>query len=105
MASADVLVLPSYREGFGSVVIEAAACSIPTVAYRIDGIIDAVVEEQTGILLDVRNVDALAAAMLDLSRNATRRQLLGRQALDYVSKKFASETVTGAWTDFYKRML
>jgi len=105
MASADVLVLPSYREGFGSVVIEAAACSIPTVAYRIDGIIDAVVEEQTGILVDVRNVDALTVAMLNLSRNATWRQLLGRQALDYVSKTFVSETVTGAWTDFYKRML
>jgi len=61
-----------------------------------DGVIDAVIEKQTGILVDVRNVDALTAAMLDLSRNATRRQLLGRQALNHVSKTFASETVTAA---------
>ncbi len=64
MASADVLVLPSYREGFGSVVIEAAACAVPTVGYRIDGLIDAVVEDRTGVLVEIRNVGAFAAASI-----------------------------------------
>lgn len=105
MASADVLVLPSYREGFGSVVIEAAACGIPTVAYRIDGVIDAVKEERTGLLVELHNVDAFAAAMLALSLDPERRDRLGRQALDRVARKFSGPAVTAEWLNFYERVL
>lgn len=105
MASADVLVLPSYREGFGSVVIEAAACAIPTVAYRIDGVIDAVVEDRTGLLVEVGNVEALAAAMLHVSFDCAGRQRLGREALDRVAKEFSSAAVTAEWLAFYERAL
>lgn len=105
MASADVLVLPSYREGFGSVVIEAAACAIPTVAYRIDGVIDAVVEDRTGLLVEIGNVEALAAAMLRVSLDCAGRQRLGSQALDRVSKEFSSAVVTAEWRAFYERVL
>lgn len=105
MASADVLVLPSYREGFGSVVIEAAACAVPTVAYRIDGLIDAVVEDRTGLLVELRNVDAFAAAMSALSVDPERRDRLGRQALDRVAKEFSGPAVTAEWVKFYERVL
>ena len=103
MASADVLVLPSYREGFGSVIIEAGACAIPTVAYRIDGVIDAVVEDRTGVLVDVGNIDALAAAMLDVSRDWDGRQRLGREARDRVAKEFSSAIVTSNGWPFTSR--
>lgn len=105
MASADVLVLSSYREGFGSVVIEAAACAIPAVAYRIDGVIDAVTEERTGLLVETGNVEALAAAMLAVSLDPARRRQMGRQALDRVSKQFSSSAVTAEWVAFYERAL
>jgi glycosyltransferase involved in cell wall biosynthesis len=102
MASVDVLVLPSYREGFGSVIIEAAACAIPTVAYRIDGVIDAVVEGRTGVLVKVGDIEALAAAMLDVSRDWDGRQRLGREARDRVLKEFSSAIVTAEWVALYK---
>ena len=105
MAGADVLVLPSYREGFGSVVIEAAACAVPTVAYRIDGVIDAVVEERTGVLVERHNVDAFAAAMVALSLDTERRDRLGRQALDRVAKEFSGPAVTAEWVKLYERVL
>lgn len=105
MASADVLVLPSYREGFGSVIIEAAACAIPSVAYRIDGVIDAVVEGYTGLLVEVGNIDALVAAMLKLSFDGELRQRLGKQAQERASKEFSSTAVTAEWVAFYEREL
>ncbi len=105
MASADVLVLPSYREGFGSVIIEAAACAIPTVAYRIDGVIDAVVNDRTGILVEVGDVEALAAVLLDVSQDRDRRHTLGREALARASKEFCSDVVTAEWLAHYKRLL
>jgi glycosyltransferase involved in cell wall biosynthesis len=105
MASADVLVLPSYREGFGSVIIEAAACAIPTVAYRIDGVIDAVVESRTGVLVEVGDIEALAAALLDVSQDWDGRQRLGREARDRVSKEFSSAIVTAEWVALYKPLL
>ncbi len=105
MASADVLVLPSYREGFGSVIIEAAACAIPTIAYRIDGVIDAVVEGSTGLLVEMGNVDAFASTMLLFSKDALHVKELGAQALSRVRKDFSSVTVTAQWLSFYQDVI
>lgn len=105
MAAADVLVLPSYREGFGSVVIEAAACGIPTIAYRVDGVIDAVAENQTGLLVESGDVKALAMAMVELSRDVAGRRQMGKAALDRAVTTFASEAVTVEWVKFYERMV
>ncbi len=50
MAGADIFILPSHREGFGSTVIEAAATGIPAIASRIYGLTDAVQDGETGYL-------------------------------------------------------
>ena len=59
----NVLALPSYREGYGYVLMEAAAMQLPTVATRIVGCVDAVIDGVTGSLVPPGNVDALAAAI------------------------------------------
>ncbi|HSI22296.1 MAG TPA: glycosyltransferase [Methylophilaceae bacterium] len=105
MAAADVLVLPSYREGFGSVVIEAAACAIPALAYRIDGIVDAVMDNKTGLLVPVGNVGALASAMLQLCEDRDLLQRLGEQACARAIHDFASNSVTAAWAELYHTQL
>lgn len=105
MSAADVLVLPSYREGFGSVIIEAAACGIPTIAYRIDGVIDAVVDGETGLLVTAGETAEFLSAMKRLACEKEFRQVLGRRAYERALLDFSSEKVTQAWVTFYRNQL
>lgn len=100
MAAADVFVLPSYREGFGTVVIEAAACGTPTVATNIYGLSDAVVDGETGLLVPVRNANKLADAMLFLSTNPDKRQLMGEAARQRALVQFSQHAVSTFLVNF-----
>jgi glycosyltransferase involved in cell wall biosynthesis len=105
MAAADVILLPSYREGFGSVIIEGAACGIPAIAYRIDGVIDAVIDGFSGLLVDVGQPLAFASAMKLLTLDKELRLRLGHQARERTICDFSSEKVTEAWLEFYRTHL
>lgn len=105
MNAADILVLPSYREGFGTVVIEAAACHVPAIAYRIEGIVDAVIENETGLLVTKGSVSELADAMQILASDFVLRSKLADAARYRVQNNFSSEEVTNAWLDFYSHSL
>jgi glycosyltransferase involved in cell wall biosynthesis len=105
MAAADVFVLPSYREGFGSVIIEAAACGIPSIAYRIDGVIDAIVDGRTGLFVDKGDIQGLSDAMNRLGAESSTRKTLGEAAHLRASSEFSSASVSKAWLDFYLSVL
>jgi glycosyltransferase involved in cell wall biosynthesis len=101
MAAADVLVLPSYREGFGSVIIEAAACGIPTIAYRIDGVADAIVEGRTGCFVAKADIQGLALAMERLGSEPGMLSDFGRAARRRAVDEFSSLKISAAWLEFY----
>jgi len=105
MAAADIFVLPSYREGFGSVVIEAAACKIPAIAYVTEGITDAIEDHQTGLLASKYDIEDLASNMNLLAINADLRQMLGKNAYERVLRYFSSDAVTAEWLTFYQKVL
>jgi glycosyltransferase involved in cell wall biosynthesis len=105
MVAADVLLLPSYREGFGSVIIEGAACGIPAIAYRINGVVDAIVDGRSGLLVEVGQTPAFAAAMTRMALDKELRLFLGEQARDRAVRDFSSKKVTDAWLEFYRRHL
>ncbi len=105
MIAADVLLLPSYREGFGSVVIEGAACGIPTIAYRIDGVIDAIADGCSGLLVELGDTSAFVAVMRQLAFDRELRLRLGNQARERAVRDFSSEIVTNAWLEFYRSHL
>ena len=71
----DLLVLPTYREGFPASLLEASAMELPVVATRIPGCVDAVRDGETGLLVPVHDAEALTAAIrMYLDDPALRRQ-------------------------------
>jgi len=105
MASADVLCLPSYREGFGSVVIEAGACGIPSIGTDIYGLQDAIVDGETGILINPKSVGALAKAMLQLSQDESKRVQMGKAAQERAVDFFPQVRLTDAILTMYSELL
>ena len=103
--AADVLVMPSHREGFGVVALEAAACEVPVVATGIHGLTDAVVDGVTGMLVPPRNADALHEALSTLLAQPELRARLGREGRMRAVAEFEQEVVVKRYVDFVSELL
>ncbi|MDD5056765.1 MAG: glycosyltransferase family 4 protein [Sideroxydans sp.] len=101
MAIADMLCLPSYREGFGTVVIEAAAMGVPTVGTNIYGLSDAVEQGTTGLLVSPRNDGELTAALKRLLDDKALRMRMGAAARQRAATLFDSGKVSQLLVDEY----
>lgn len=105
MAAADIFCLPSYREGFGQVIIEAGASEVPVIASRIYGITDAVEDGNTGLLYPAKDVGALTKGLSKLIEDPAIRQKMGEAARMRVLELFASETMTKKMIKLYKEVM
>jgi glycosyltransferase involved in cell wall biosynthesis len=105
IACADIFCLPSYREGFGSVLIEAASAGVPAIASRIYGITDAVVDGETGILHQPKNIEEIKQALLTLSNETNLRVKMSQQATIRAHALFATDIVVAAMHKYYKNLL
>lgn len=105
MQSADVLVLPSYREGFGVVVIEAAACGVPAIGTNIYGIVDAIEGEVTGKFFEKGNILDLYTQMKVLASSKELREQMGNAAYRRVSLDFLQEDLVDGMVKFYEKLV
>ena len=105
MAAADVFVLPSYREGFSTVIIEAAACGIPTIGCRIRGVVDAIIDGSTGYLVTTGDIRVLTQVMERLGSDRKVLSGMGQAARSRAINNFSSLAVSAAWLSFYSSVL
>jgi glycosyltransferase involved in cell wall biosynthesis len=91
---ADILCLPSYREGFGTVVIEAASCGIPALCSNIYGLSDAIIEHKTGFFHEVGNIDDIKNKMTYIINNKKTVKNYGILAKKRVLKDFKQSLIT-----------
>jgi glycosyltransferase involved in cell wall biosynthesis len=101
----DLVVLPTYREGFPNVVLEASAMELPVVATRVTGCVDAVVDHVTGILCAPHDATSLAQAIETYLDNAELRARHGQAGRLRVLRDFRSEPIWESLTDEYEQML
>lgn len=104
MAAADVFCLPSYREGFGSVVIEAGSAGIPSIGSRIYGVKDAIQDGVTGLLFEPRNIKDLENKMQILIDDPDLRKNMGMNASTYARTSFDERSITRALKEYYEEL-
>lgn len=110
LALADMVVVPSVRfegivDGLPNVALEAMAAGKPLVASRIGGLPQLVRDGGTGLLVDVRDVDALAMAIIRLSRDPDLRLRLGASAREDIRANRSWDSTAAQFIDVFERAL
>lgn len=101
LVAADFLCLPSHREGFGMVIVEAAAVGIPAIGTRIHGITDAIEDGCTGRLVAVGDIAALAGAITRWCEYPQERSSYAARARAHVVETLEQGRVVGRYVKFF----
>lgn len=103
--SADIFVLSSKMEGLGSALIEAMFCETPIVACAAGGIPEVVRNEDTGLLVPVGDVDALASALLRLLQDPGLGRSMVKRAREFAEKHFHVDHMVSQYLEIYNELL
>ncbi|PKL49700.1 MAG: glycosyltransferase family 1 protein [Candidatus Riflebacteria bacterium HGW-Riflebacteria-2] len=102
LREADIMVLPSYREGMPTCILEAAAVGIPCIATDVPGCREAVMDGITGLLVPARNPGALADAINKLALDRGYRLGLGNNARNMILDKYSQQLVLAKMLRIYE---
>lgn len=105
LTQVDLLVLPSYREGFPKILMEAAACGCAIVTTNVVGCRDAIVDGVTGLLVERGSVTSLVCVMSSLIEDREMLQKLGAAGHKHARLNFGIEHVTRAHEKLYCSLL
>jgi len=104
-ASLNLFVLASIDEGMPMTILEALASRKPVIATAVGAVEKLVIPEQTGLLVQPRDVPALRDAMLRCLRNPSFAQTLGKNGQEHVQTFFSAQGMARKYVDLYERVL
>jgi glycosyltransferase involved in cell wall biosynthesis len=104
LAAGDIFVLPSHQEGFSNALLEAMAANLAVIATAVGGNLDAIVDNESGILVPPRDPSALAAALARLASDPDTRRRCGDAARRRVEQQFALERCVERYEKLYRAM-
>lgn len=105
MLSLNIFVLSSLREHFGRVIIEAMACGKPVIATNAGGVPEIVKDGYTGILVPPRDSDAIAKAIIDLSKDKKKVELMGARGRKIAEELFSIKANVKKIEQIYESLL
>jgi len=105
LKASDVFILPSLAEGLSNALLEAMACGLPVVATNIGGTKEVIKNGMNGILVEPKNSEQLAQAVLSLIRDEKRAQRLGRNAQKTVKESYSLDRISKKYTQIYSQLL
>jgi glycosyltransferase involved in cell wall biosynthesis len=105
LSKSNIVVLPSYREGLPKVLIEAAACGRAVITTDVPGCRDAIINNETGILVGVKNSIQLAEAIKLLVQNQPLREKLGKNGRLLAENEFDIKDVVQRHLSIYQQLL
>ena len=101
----DVFVLPTYREGFGSSVLEAACIGLPCICSDAYGVLDAYVDGETGLQCKVGDADSLYLCMKKMHDDKAMRLEMSKRSRERTLRDFNVKPISEAWLKFYQDLL
>jgi teichuronic acid biosynthesis glycosyltransferase TuaC len=104
-SSSDIFVLPTYNEGFPTVIKEAMAAGLPVIASRVGGIPEVVEEGKTGYLINSKDVTSLTKAIIRCIEDENLCHKMGKYAREIVEQKFSWETNAKEHVKLYEDLL
>ncbi len=107
---ADVFAMPNVRvegdmEGFGIVALEAGAAGLPVVAFKVDGISDAIYDKENGFLIEENDYEAFTQKLAELLENEDARKKAGEKAKKFVSANYSWQEIAGQYLKQFQSVL
>lgn len=105
LAASDILVFPSYREGFPNVVIEAGAMGLPSIVTDINGSREIIIEGRNGTIVPPRDAKALYRAMKRLASHPAETAAMATAARPLIASRYEQTYVRSCLKEYYRSIV
>jgi glycosyltransferase involved in cell wall biosynthesis len=105
LSVADLLLIPSENESFGLAALEAMACEVPVVANRVGGLPEVIGDGETGYLVPLGDIKAMAERSIRVLSDTSHRKEMGARGREWAVSQFNTDRVIPQYQAVYERVV